>query len=93
MPRPAGSLGLVAAAIAVWAIFASRRNKQRHGFIVKPLWAEGVMAGLIVGAILFFVGWLSRYPIPPAKLKRLFEARARSCPRAIPPCTACRSRS
>jgi D-xylose transport system permease protein len=73
-------LGVIAAGLAVWAIFATRRNKQGHGFIVKPLWAEGVMAGLIVGAILFFVGWLSRYPIPAAKLKRLFEARGETMP-------------
>lgn len=72
--------GLVASAFAVWGIFASRRNKQSHGFVVKPLWAEGVMAGLMVGAILFFVGWLSRYPIPEAKLKRLFEAKGEVMP-------------
>jgi len=72
--------GLVASGFAVWGIFASRRNKQSHGFVVKPLWAEGVMAGLIVGAILFFVGWLSRYPIPEAKLKRLFEAKGEVMP-------------
>ena len=73
-------LGIIASAIAIWAIFASRRNRQSHGFIVKPLWAEGVMAGLIAGAILFFVGWLSRYPIPQAKLKRLFEAKGETMP-------------
>jgi D-xylose transport system permease protein len=73
-------LGFVAAALAVWGIFASRRTKQHHGFMVKPLWAEGVMAGLIVATILFFVGWLSRYPIPPAKLKRLFEAKGEVMP-------------
>lgn len=73
-------LGAIAALIAVWAIIASRRNKLRHGFIVKPVWAETVMAGLIVGTILLFVGWLSRYPIPAAKLKRLFEARGEVMP-------------
>lgn len=73
-------LGLVASAVAVWGLFAARRNKQAHGFVVKPLWAEMAMAGLIVGAILFFVGWLSRYPIPTAKLKRLFEARGEVMP-------------
>lgn len=73
-------LGLLASAVTVWAVFASRRNKQHHGFMVKPLWAEGVMAALSVGAILFFVGWLSRYPIPEAKLKRLFEARGEVMP-------------
>ncbi len=73
-------LGFVASAVAVWGIVASRRNKQSHGFIVKPVWAETVMAGLIIGVILFFVGWLSRYPIPAAKLKRLFEARGEVMP-------------
>lgn len=73
-------LGLVASGLAVWAIIASRRNKQGHGFIVKPVLAETVMAGLIVGAILFFVGWLSRYPVPEAKLKRLFVARGEVMP-------------
>lgn len=73
-------LGLIAAALAVWAIFASRRNKLSHGFTVKPIWAEGAMAGLIVGTILLFVGWLSRYPVPPTKLKRLFEARGEVMP-------------
>jgi len=73
-------LGLIASAIAVWAIISARRTKQAHGFTVKPVWAETVMAGLIVGVILFFVGWLSRYPIPEAKLKRLFEARGEVMP-------------
>lgn len=73
-------LGLIASAIAVWAIISARRTKERHGFMVKPVWAETVMAGLIVGVILFFVGWLSRYPIPAAKLKRLFEARGEVMP-------------
>lgn len=73
-------LGLIASAIAVWGIVAARRTKQAHGFMVKPVWAETVMGGLIVGVILFFVGWLSRYPIPEAKLKRLFEARGEVMP-------------
>ncbi|MCA0274050.1 MAG: sugar ABC transporter permease [Proteobacteria bacterium] len=73
-------VGLVASAVAVLAILSSRRNKLRHGFVVKPVWAEGVMMALIVGVILFFVGWLSRYPIPEAKLKRMFEARGETMP-------------
>lgn len=73
-------LGFIASAVAVMAILMSRRNKLRHGFVVKPVWAEGVMMALIVGGILFFVGWLSRYPIPEAKLKRLFEARGETMP-------------
>ena len=74
------AVGLLASGVTVWAILAARRNKQSHGFVVKPVWAEGVMIGPIVGAILAFVGWLSRYPIPEAKLRRLFEARGEVMP-------------
>lgn len=68
-------LGVIASVAAVMALYSARKNKLSHGFVVKPLWAEGVMMGLVAGAIMFFVTWLSRYPVPAAKLKRLFEAR------------------
>ncbi len=38
-------VGLIAAAVAVWAILSARRTKQSHGFSVKPVWAETVLAG------------------------------------------------
>lgn len=74
------AVGVIASIVTVLAIIASRRNKQSHGFTVKPVWAETAMTGLIVGAILLFVGWLSRYPIPIGKLRRLFEARGETVP-------------
>ena len=63
-------LGVVTSVAAVMALYSARKNKLSHGFVVKPLWAEGVMMGLVAGAIMFFVTWLSRYPVPAAKLKR-----------------------
>ena len=74
------ALGGVASVVAVLALLSARRNKQGHGFVVKPAWAEGVMMALVVGAILLFVTWLSRYPVPASKLKRLFEARGEVMP-------------
>jgi D-xylose transport system permease protein len=74
------TLGVLASIAAVFALSASRRNKQRHGFIVKPIWAEVTMMALIAGAILLFVGWLNRYAIPEAKLRRLFEAKGEAMP-------------
>ncbi|MEZ5761808.1 MAG: sugar ABC transporter permease [Paracoccaceae bacterium] len=74
------ALGIAASIFAVFAILASRRNKLGHGFVVKPMWAEGLMMALIVGVIMLFVGWLSRYPIPPSKIRRMFEARGETVP-------------
>ena len=73
-------IGAVASIIAVVAVLNARRGKQRHGFIVKPVWAEGVLIALILGAILGFVLLLNSYEIPTQKLKRLFEARSEVMP-------------
>ena len=73
-------LGVAASGAAVVGLLSARRNKQSHGFVVKPVWAETVMMALVVGVIMLFVTWLSRYPVPEAKLKRLFEARGEVMP-------------
>jgi D-xylose transport system permease protein len=73
-------IGAIAAAAAVWAIWAGRRNKQSHDFPVKPLWAEALLSVLIAGAILGFVAILNAYPVPEARLQRMFEARGEVMP-------------
>jgi D-xylose transport system permease protein len=70
----------LAAAAAVWAIWAARANKMRHGFPVKPAWAEAVLSAVIVGAILGFVAILNSHPIPRARLERMFAARGETMP-------------
>jgi D-xylose transport system permease protein len=73
-------VGGVLAVGAVMAILSARRAKQRHGFPVKPIWAEGVLIALIAGAILGFVAVLNSYPIAATKLRRAFEARGETMP-------------
>lgn len=72
--------GVVAAAAAVWGLWTARRNKQRHEFPVKPVWAEVLIGGLMVATILGFVATLNAYQIPQAKLRRMFEARGEVMP-------------
>lgn len=74
------ALGVIASALAVWGILSARRAKLAHDFMVKPMWAEGVMMGLIVAVIMLFVTWLSRYEIPASKIRRMFEARGETVP-------------
>ncbi len=74
------ALGVAASVVAVLVILAARKNKVGHGFTVKPMWAETAMMAVIVAAIMMFVTWLSRYPIPPSKLRRMFEARGETVP-------------
>lgn len=74
------AVGIVFSLVAVFAMFLARRNKVNHEFVVKPIWAEGVMMAIVIGTIMLFVGWLSRYPIPAGKLRRMFEARGETVP-------------
>lgn len=71
--------GLLAAA-AVAAMWSGRRAKLRHGFDVKPVWAEVVMAGVAAASILGFIAILNAYLIPERRLARMFEARGEIMP-------------
>jgi len=73
-------LGVIAAGAAVWSLFAARRGKRAHGFPVKPLWAEGVLAALFAAGILGFVAILNSYQVPAARLNRMFAARGEVMP-------------
>ncbi|MCV6584359.1 MAG: sugar ABC transporter permease [Marinibacterium sp.] len=72
-----GGLGAIA---AVAAILTARRNKARHGFSVKPLWAEALLSAIVTGGILGFVWILNSYQIPVRRLQRMFEAKGEVMP-------------
>ena len=45
-------LGRMLACLAVvWVLWSGRANKARHGFAVKPAWAEAVLTLIIVGVV------------------------------------------
>ncbi len=73
-------VGILCALGAVLALWQARRRKRKHGFSVKPVWAELTMMGLAAGAILGFVAILNAYEIPPRRLARMFEARGEVMP-------------
>ena len=72
-----GGIGAIA---AIMAQFQARKSKARHGFAVKPIWAEVTMSAIFAGAILGFVAILNSYDIPTARLQRMFEARGEVMP-------------
>ncbi|MEJ6389570.1 sugar ABC transporter permease [Gymnodinialimonas ulvae] len=74
------AVGIVLAVAAVAAMWAGRRAKLRHGFEVKPVWAEGWMSGLAAAAILGFIAILNAYQIPTRRLERMFEAQGEVMP-------------
>lgn len=67
--------GLLASVVSVFLILASRRRKAKHGFNVKPAWAEGVLMVLAVGLLGGFVWVMNSYKIAKGALPRIAEAR------------------
>lgn len=67
--------GLFASVIAVGLMMASRRRKSKHGFAVKPVWAEGVLMALAAGLVIGFVWVMNSYKIAKGALPRIAEAR------------------
>ncbi|WP_075221832.1 sugar ABC transporter permease [Acuticoccus yangtzensis] len=71
--------GLCSAA-AVVLMAMSRRTKARHGVPLKPVWAEGVMMLIVVGAIFGFAAVLNAYEIPSGAVRRMFRERGEAVP-------------
>ncbi len=64
------AVGIAATVAALFAVVQSRRTKIGHGFSVKPVWAEAVVAGFVVVAILGFVAILNAYEVPERVIAR-----------------------
>jgi len=73
-------LGIVAVVFSLFSMWAARRSKKAHGFTVKPLWAEVIVAGVMSTAIFGFIGMLNAYQIPTRRLVRIFAARGETMP-------------
>ncbi len=73
-------IGIVATLAALVGLWAKRRDKTRHDFPVKPMWAEITLGAIIAGVILGFIAVLNSYQIPVARLNRQFEARGEVMP-------------
>ncbi|MDD7972201.1 sugar ABC transporter permease [Roseinatronobacter alkalisoli] len=73
-------VGIVATLAALAALWSKRRDKLRHDFPVKPLWAEMALGAIIAGAILGLITVLNSYQVPAARLQREFAARGETMP-------------
>ncbi len=76
-------LAAICALAAVVLLFLSRKRKSDHGFAVKPLAAEVVLAGLFVAIIFGFTAVMNAYAIPARAAARMFEARGETLPEGL----------
>lgn len=67
-------IGVVACAFVIWGIVASRANRRKHDFPLRPVWAEVFMGGLGCALIIAAVLVVDSYPWPKGIVQKYIEA-------------------
>lgn len=74
------TLGAIATLATVGLMLASRAKKSKHGFDVKPMWAEVSLGAIMVFLIMGFVYLMNAYPLPKGAAERYAEANGLEIP-------------
>jgi D-xylose transport system permease protein len=80
---PSWVLGLFAAGAALVLLALSRSRKASHGFVVKPVWAELTVGGIVAALILGYTWLMNSYPLPKGAVKRIYAARGEIVPEGL----------
>jgi D-xylose transport system permease protein len=67
-------LGIAACVGIVLLQFTKRRQRDRYGFRLRPMWAEVAIAVIACGGVLVTVWFLNRYYLPPALAEQAGKA-------------------
>jgi D-xylose transport system permease protein len=62
-PTLSWALGLTLSALIAWNTFNRRRNATAHGFPLRPLWFDAVLAGFFIAVTLVFVALMCAYKL------------------------------
>ena len=71
---PSWLVGAIACVGIVLMIYFGRRQRRRFGFPLRPMWAEGTLAGFGCGVVLIAVWVANSYPWPIRIAERYAEA-------------------
>ena len=72
--------GLLACAGVIYLVISGRGKRQKHGFRLRPVWAEVFMAGLGCGVVIGAVLVVNAYPWPIGIVKDYVKANGITTP-------------
>ena len=76
-------VGVIACVGVVFMILQGRKNRQKHGFVLRPMWAETFMCllgcGVVIGSVLVVNG----YPWPVGILNQYYAKLGEPVPEGI----------
>ena len=62
-PTLSWALGIALSVLIAWNTFSRRRSATTHGFPLRPLWFDAVLAGFFIAVTLVFVALMCAYKI------------------------------
>lgn len=62
-PTLSWALGIALSALIAWNTFSRRKSATEHGFPLRPLWFDLVLAGFFIGCTLVFVAVMNAYKL------------------------------
>jgi D-xylose transport system permease protein len=72
--------GLIAVAAVIWGFVSTRKSRSRHGFQLRPMWAEWFVAGLTCAVILGATAIVNAYVWPKGNIKKYFDQQGLPVP-------------
>jgi D-xylose transport system permease protein len=73
-------VGLIACACVIWMVMTGRANRKRHGFTLRPVWAEWFMGILGCAVILGTTLLVNSYPWPKGILRDYYKSLGQEVP-------------
>ena len=74
------AIGVAVCLLILWAVLRERSRRASFGFHVRPFWAEGLVAAIVLGAVLGAVAIANSYPLPAGVARRMVEAAGGAWP-------------
>jgi D-xylose transport system permease protein len=72
--------GIIACVLVVLALLNGRKNRTKHGFALRPVWAEWFVGGLICAVILGATAIVNSYIWPTGNIQKYYAALGQEVP-------------
>ncbi|MDM7931754.1 sugar ABC transporter permease [Tabrizicola sp.] len=72
--------GVIACVFVVWAFLAGRKARQRHGFALRPVWAETFVIGLVCAVIIGATAIVNSYIWPRGNIQKYYANLGQEAP-------------
>lgn len=72
--------GLIACAAVVLGVISARRARRKHGFALRPVWAEWFVGGLICAVIIGATAMVNSYVWPRGNIQKYYDGLGQPLP-------------